>query len=112
MGAAECTDGVEDLVHFGELHAVHGVVQVCEGLLDGGVFQGMCAAVGFVEEGEDGISVDTIDRAGLGQGIALECIQSLSNFLASSLRLIFRIRNSTSMPHRTHVNIAPQNVEL
>ena len=78
MGAAEHTDGVEDLVHFGERHAVHGLVQVCEGLLDGGVFQGMGAAVGFVKKCEYRISVGAIDGAGLGQGI--ECLDVFSHF--------------------------------
>ena len=77
MGTAKCTDGVEDLVHFWERHAVHGLVQVCEGLLDGGVFQGMGAAVGFVEKGKDGISVGAIDGAGLGEGI--ECLDVFSH---------------------------------
>ena len=60
MLPAEEAHWVYDLVHLLQRHPVHQLVQLMKSILDLSVRHGVALAVGFIEQGQDGIRVPQI----------------------------------------------------
>ena len=66
--SAQGTDWVDDFIHLLERHAVHQRIEVIEVLLQLSVIHEVGFCVGFVEHGQDGVSVSEVRWVGVKVG--------------------------------------------
>ena len=66
MIPAEDTNGIKDLIHLPQIHALQPAVQFLEICLDLGFVHAVIVAVCFVQERQDGFSIPEVRLVALG----------------------------------------------
>ena len=69
MVTAESADWIHDFVHLSERHTVHPLIELVKILLDVGIVHWVRFVVGFVEHGEDAVTLSEVRGMGFQAGL-------------------------------------------
>ena len=64
MVPAEGADGIQNVVHLPQVHAVHVAVKLIEARLDPVIVQAVAFAVGFVQQGKHSVAAAEVRLVG------------------------------------------------